>query len=134
MEAAAGQDRGSPPSKPSKFSVYQNPTLSAALTAISLKPSKSTFLCILSLSSASAFALLSTIYRFFTFPFLGFFFCFIKRNSFKSFPAIHTFYTYGGCFRVLGGFKQKGFCFFSLVMDMHFVSEEKCIKRSFLFQ
>ncbi|MFQ6651209.1 hypothetical protein Gotur_023199 [Gossypium turneri] len=62
MEAAAGQDRGSPPLKPSKFSVYQNPTLSAALTATSLKPSKSTFLCILSLSSASAFALLSTIY------------------------------------------------------------------------
>ncbi|TYJ02815.1 hypothetical protein E1A91_A13G254500v1 [Gossypium mustelinum] len=62
MQAAAGQDRGSPPLKPSKFSVYQNPTLSAALTATSLKPSKSTFLCIISLFSASAFALLSTIY------------------------------------------------------------------------
>ncbi|KAE8700237.1 MLO12 protein [Hibiscus syriacus] len=58
MEAAGNQDRASPPSKPSKFSVYQNPTLSAALTATSLQPSKSTILCIFFLSSASALALL----------------------------------------------------------------------------
>ncbi|XWS71318.1 hypothetical protein CRYUN_Cryun03dG0127900 [Craigia yunnanensis] len=63
MEAAASQDRCSPPSKTSKFSVYQNPTLSAALTTTSLQPSKSTLLCIFSLSSASAFALLSIISR-----------------------------------------------------------------------
>ncbi|XWS28424.1 hypothetical protein CRYUN_Cryun25bG0067600 [Craigia yunnanensis] len=63
MEAATSQDRASPPSKPSKFSVYQNPTLSAALTATSLKPSKSTLLCIFSLSSAAAFALLSITSR-----------------------------------------------------------------------
>lgn len=50
-------------SKPSKFSVYQNPALSAALTTNSLRPSKSTFLFILSLSSTSAFSLLSFISR-----------------------------------------------------------------------
>uniref|UniRef100_A0A5B7BZM2 Transmembrane protein 209 n=1 Tax=Davidia involucrata TaxID=16924 RepID=A0A5B7BZM2_DAVIN len=58
-----GRDKGPPPLKPSKFSVYQNPALSAALTSNSLRPSKSTFLCILSLSTASAFALLSIISR-----------------------------------------------------------------------
>ncbi|OMP09730.1 Cytochrome B561-related protein [Corchorus olitorius] len=63
METAAGQDRASPPSKPSKFSVYQNPTFSATLTATSLQPSKSTLLCIFFLSSASAFALLSMASR-----------------------------------------------------------------------
>ncbi|KAL4332951.1 hypothetical protein GQ457_07G036130 [Hibiscus cannabinus] len=65
MEAAGNQDRASPPPKPSKFAVYQNPTLSAALTATSLQPSKSTLLCIFCLSSASAsaFALLSITSR-----------------------------------------------------------------------
>ncbi|GMI81636.1 hypothetical protein like AT1G07970 [Hibiscus trionum] len=63
MEAAGNQDRASPPSKPSKFSVYQNPALSAALTATSLRPSKSTLLCIFCLSSASALALLSITSR-----------------------------------------------------------------------
>ncbi|XP_057479519.1 uncharacterized protein LOC130766835 [Actinidia eriantha] len=55
--------KGSPPPKPSKFSVYQNPALSAALTTNSLRPSASTFLCILSIFAASAFALLSVIAR-----------------------------------------------------------------------
>ncbi|XP_050369829.1 uncharacterized protein LOC126787953 [Argentina anserina] len=50
----------SPPPKPSKFSVYQNPTLSAALTATSLRPPKHALLVIFSLSfiSAAAFLLL----------------------------------------------------------------------------
>ncbi|KAM7275699.1 hypothetical protein ACFE04_017565 [Oxalis oulophora] len=49
--------------KAEKFTVYQNPTLSAALTANSLQPSKSNILCIFTLSSLSAFALLSVISR-----------------------------------------------------------------------
>ncbi|GFZ17926.1 hypothetical protein Acr_26g0011950 [Actinidia rufa] len=57
------RDKGSPPPKPSKFAVYQNPALSAALTTNSLRPSASTFLCILSIFAASAFALLSVIAR-----------------------------------------------------------------------
>ncbi|OVA18116.1 Cytochrome B561-related [Macleaya cordata] len=62
MEGGGGENI-SPPVKPSKFSVYQNPTFSAALTANSLRPSKSTFLCIFSVSTASAIALLSIISR-----------------------------------------------------------------------
>ncbi|XP_059626753.1 uncharacterized protein LOC132269539 [Cornus florida] len=58
-----GGDKGSPASKPSKFAVYQNPALSAALTTTSLRPSKSTFIRILTLSIASAVALLSFIAR-----------------------------------------------------------------------
>nr|GMD61396.1 transmembrane protein 209 [Ipomoea batatas] len=58
-----GREQSSAPPKPSKFTVYQNPALSAALTSNSLRPSKSTFLFLLSLSSASAFALLSVISR-----------------------------------------------------------------------
>ncbi|KAK8649463.1 hypothetical protein V6N13_130192 [Hibiscus sabdariffa] len=58
MEATGNQDRASPPSKPSKFPVYQNLTLSAALIATSLQPSKSTLLCIFCISYASALALL----------------------------------------------------------------------------
>lgn len=46
-----------------KFGVYQNQALSAALTCNSIRPSKSTFLCILSLSTASAFALLTIFFR-----------------------------------------------------------------------
>ncbi|KAK6926819.1 Cytochrome B561-related [Dillenia turbinata] len=53
----------SPPSKPSKFAAYQNPTFSAALTATSLRPSTTTLLLILSLSSASALSLLSFLSR-----------------------------------------------------------------------
>lgn len=60
---SGGRDTGSLPPKPTKFAVYQNPALSAALTTNSLRPSKSTLLCILSLSTASAFALLSIISR-----------------------------------------------------------------------
>uniref|UniRef100_A0A7N0UTH4 Transmembrane protein 209 n=1 Tax=Kalanchoe fedtschenkoi TaxID=63787 RepID=A0A7N0UTH4_KALFE len=41
-----------------KFAVYQNPALSAALTANSVRPRKSTFLWLLGVSSASAYALL----------------------------------------------------------------------------
>ncbi|KAF8369578.1 hypothetical protein HHK36_032404 [Tetracentron sinense] len=55
--------KSSPPLKLSKFSVYQNPALSAALTANSLRPSKSTFVGIFSVSTASAFALLTIISR-----------------------------------------------------------------------
>ncbi|XP_071686531.1 uncharacterized protein [Rutidosis leptorrhynchoides] len=46
-----------------KFSVYQNPALSTALTNNSLRPSISTFIFILSLTSASAFSLFSFIIR-----------------------------------------------------------------------
>lgn len=46
-----------------KFAVYQNPAVSAALTTNSLRPSKSTFLFILSISSASAFSLFSFVLR-----------------------------------------------------------------------
>ncbi|XP_047332481.1 uncharacterized protein LOC124936069 [Impatiens glandulifera] len=65
MDAGAkkGGDSSSTPAKPSKFSVYQNQALSVALTTKSLRPSSSTFFCILSLCSASSFALLSTIVR-----------------------------------------------------------------------
>ncbi|GLT37266.1 hypothetical protein SLA2020_115960 [Shorea laevis] len=63
MEAAGGRDKGSPPLKPSKFAVYQNPALSAALTAHSLRPSKSTLFCIFFLSSSSALAFISTTSR-----------------------------------------------------------------------
>ncbi|KAG6762045.1 transmembrane protein 209 [Populus alba x Populus x berolinensis] len=52
-----------PPTPSSKFAAYQNPAFSAALTAKSLRPSKSALLFIVSLSSASAFSLLSTISR-----------------------------------------------------------------------
>ncbi|KAF8396620.1 hypothetical protein HHK36_018244 [Tetracentron sinense] len=58
-----GGEKSSPPLKLSKFSVYQNPALSAALTANSLRPSKSTFVGIFSVSTASAFALLTIISR-----------------------------------------------------------------------
>ncbi|CAN1226867.1 hypothetical protein LINGRAPRIM_LOCUS1118 [Linum grandiflorum] len=58
------EGRSSPPvSKSAKFAVYQNPSLTAALTAASLQPSKSTFLYILFLSSASALALFSLVSR-----------------------------------------------------------------------
>ncbi|XP_004309872.1 PREDICTED: transmembrane protein 209 [Fragaria vesca subsp. vesca] len=53
----------SPPPKPSKFSVYQNPTLSAALTANSLRPPKQALLIIFSLSSLSAVAFLLILSR-----------------------------------------------------------------------
>ncbi|CAN1182607.1 Transmembrane protein 209 [Linum perenne] len=49
--------------KSAKFTVYQNPSLTAALTAASLQPSKSTFLYIVFLSSASALALFSIVSR-----------------------------------------------------------------------
>ncbi|KAF5175746.1 cytochrome B561, amino-terminal protein [Thalictrum thalictroides] len=63
MEGGVIEKSGSPSSKPLKFSVYQNPTLSAALTANSICPTKSTFLFIFSISTASAFVLLSIISR-----------------------------------------------------------------------
>ncbi|KAL3849418.1 hypothetical protein ACJIZ3_011300 [Penstemon smallii] len=47
----------------SRFDVYRNPALSAALTSKCLRPSVSTFLFILSLSSASLFSLLFSLYR-----------------------------------------------------------------------
>lgn len=57
MESTGGKRENNGP-KPAKFAVYQNSALSAALTATSLRPSPSSFLLLLSLSSASAFALL----------------------------------------------------------------------------
>ncbi|XP_062082026.1 uncharacterized protein LOC133788525 [Humulus lupulus] len=64
MEGGAREKGSSPPLKPrSKFSVYQNPAFSAALTANSLQPSKSTLLRFFSLSSASALALLAIFSR-----------------------------------------------------------------------
>ncbi|XP_038689588.1 uncharacterized protein LOC119988577 isoform X2 [Tripterygium wilfordii] len=61
MEGGGTRGKGSsPPStKPSKFSVYQNPVFSSALTTNSLRPSKSTLLSIFFLSSASAVAFLT---------------------------------------------------------------------------
>ncbi|KAL0460680.1 UNVERIFIED_CONTAM: hypothetical protein Slati_0695200 [Sesamum latifolium] len=50
-------------SKPSEFAVYQNPAFSAALTSNSLRPSASTFLFFLSVSSASVLALIFSLYR-----------------------------------------------------------------------
>ncbi|KAL0436881.1 UNVERIFIED_CONTAM: hypothetical protein Sradi_0396000 [Sesamum radiatum] len=50
-------------SKPSKFAVYQNPAFSAALTSNSLRPSASTFLFFLSVSSASVLALIFSLNR-----------------------------------------------------------------------
>ncbi|CAI9770832.1 unnamed protein product [Fraxinus pennsylvanica] len=58
-----GEQQISNPAKPSKFAVYQNPAVSAALTSNSLRPSASTFLFILSLFSASAIVLLISISR-----------------------------------------------------------------------
>lgn len=58
MESGGQREKGSPPLKPSKFSVYQNEALSAALTAKSLQPSKYTLLFTFCFSSASAFVLL----------------------------------------------------------------------------
>ncbi|KAM7522317.1 hypothetical protein LguiA_012219 [Lonicera macranthoides] len=69
MDRVGGGDKASSPplKKPSKFAVYQNPALSAALTSTTtLRPpstSTSTFLFILSLSTASSFALFSLISR-----------------------------------------------------------------------
>ncbi|VFQ98909.1 unnamed protein product [Cuscuta campestris] len=64
MDGGGGErEQSSAPPKPSKFAVYQNPALSAALTSNSIRPSKSTFLFIFSLSFASAFALFSIISR-----------------------------------------------------------------------
>ncbi|KAI4334430.1 hypothetical protein L6164_019125 [Bauhinia variegata] len=48
-------------SKPSKFSVYQNPAFSAVLTSNSLQPSNYTFLCVVSFFIASALAFVTTI-------------------------------------------------------------------------
>lgn len=58
-----GEQQSSNPAKPSKFAVYQNAALSAALSSNSLRPSASTFLFILSLFSASAIALLISFSR-----------------------------------------------------------------------
>ncbi|XP_059314666.1 uncharacterized protein LOC132065342 [Lycium ferocissimum] len=52
---------GSP--KPSKFAVYQNPAFSAALTTNSLRPSKSNFVFILTLSFASSSLILRSFSR-----------------------------------------------------------------------
>ncbi|GAB4859198.1 hypothetical protein Ancab_010658 [Ancistrocladus abbreviatus] len=58
-ESKGGASPPSQPLKPAKFAVYQNPALSAALTATSLRPSTSIFLFFFSLSSASAIAFLA---------------------------------------------------------------------------
>ncbi|KAD5961665.1 hypothetical protein R6Q59_014796 [Mikania micrantha] len=60
MESGGRKDSVNPVTK---FAVYQNPALSAALTKNSLRPSKSAFLFIISLSSASAFLLASFVLR-----------------------------------------------------------------------
>ncbi|WCJ41079.1 Transmembrane protein 209 [Euphorbia peplus] len=58
MEGGGG---GSPAAKASKFAAYQNPALSAALTANSIVPSKYAFVFIFALSSASALGLVALI-------------------------------------------------------------------------
>lgn len=61
MEGGGGAKGSSPQSK-AKFSVYQNPAFSAALTAISQRPTKSTFIYVFSVSAASLATLLSIFY------------------------------------------------------------------------
>ncbi|KAL2938241.1 Paired amphipathic helix protein Sin3b [Bienertia sinuspersici] len=51
-----GGPAASPPLKPDKFNVYQNPALSAALTTTTLRPSSSSFILLFSLSFLSVFA------------------------------------------------------------------------------
>ncbi|XP_054793253.1 uncharacterized protein LOC129314853 [Prosopis cineraria] len=63
MDAGATRDKASPPPKPSKFSVYQNPSFSAVLTANSLQPSSHTFLSIVSFFSASSLAFIAVLFR-----------------------------------------------------------------------
>lgn len=63
MEGGGEGGTSSPQVKPFKFSVYQNPNLSAALTATSIRPSKSTLLSIFSVSAISAVALISIVFR-----------------------------------------------------------------------
>lgn len=58
-----GGERSSASPKPSKFAVYQNTAFSAALTTNSLRPSKSTFVFIITVSIASASALLRSFSR-----------------------------------------------------------------------
>ncbi|KAL3518355.1 hypothetical protein ACH5RR_020944 [Cinchona calisaya] len=62
MDGGRGRELPSTPPH-SKFTVYQNPALSAALTSKSLRPRTSTFLFILTLSSASAVALFTASSR-----------------------------------------------------------------------
>ncbi|CAL0329094.1 unnamed protein product [Lupinus luteus] len=50
-------------SKPSKFSVYQNPAFSSALTSTSLQPSNHTLFSLFSFFSASSLAFLAIIFR-----------------------------------------------------------------------
>lgn len=57
------RELSSPSPKPSKFTVYQNPAFSAALTTNSLRPSKSTFVFIFTISIASASALFRSFSR-----------------------------------------------------------------------
>ncbi|XP_051142505.1 uncharacterized protein LOC127259307 [Andrographis paniculata] len=61
MDRSGGLQQTATESRPSKFAVYQNPALSAALTSNSLRPSAVTFLYILSVFSASAIALLISL-------------------------------------------------------------------------
>ncbi|KAK4441159.1 Transmembrane protein [Sesamum alatum] len=64
MDRGGGQQQQTASaSKPSKFAVYQNPALSAALTSNSLRPSASTFVFFLSVSSATVLALIFSLYR-----------------------------------------------------------------------
>ncbi|KAL8029827.1 hypothetical protein ABFX02_14G248500 [Erythranthe guttata] len=63
MDRGGGRQQTAGASKPSLFTVYQNPALSAALTSNSLRPSAATFLFILSLLSASVISLLISLYR-----------------------------------------------------------------------
>lgn len=84
-QMAEGVDARSPPQQKAKhkFSVYQNPAFSAALTAKSLQPSKSVVLLIFSASVVSATALLVVTSRLFSSPhlFLLVLSCFLRICS-----------------------------------------------------
>lgn len=102
-----------PPTKPSKFAVYQNPALSAALTANSLQPSKSSLIFIFSLSSASAFVLLSIISRYWLFSFSYYHYYFFHLYLYSCYNIFFFFcYSIGyGC--GLMWICESGFWFFA---------------------
>ncbi|GFP80999.1 transmembrane protein 209 [Phtheirospermum japonicum] len=108
-----GGGRTSSASKPSLFAVYQNPALSAALTSNSLRPSASTFLFILSLSSAAGLALLFSLSRenaFATNLGLGFLSQDVARICSKVIPTVASIILLGtflALFRALSQWRTR---------------------------
>ncbi|KAL3616425.1 hypothetical protein CASFOL_039815 [Castilleja foliolosa] len=115
-------------SKPSLFAVYQNPALSAALTSNSLRPSASTFVFILSLSSATGLALLFSLSRenaFATSLGLGFVSQDIARICSKVVPTVASIILLGtflAFFRALSQWRTRN------ATDVFLVSPSKGTK------